>query len=311
MKMYFNIVRIAVTMDMGMGNRTKEWTGIEAGRLEPGAEFDVHGGKLRIVTIDDMEMAFTFMGESHRINRRWQVLGTPEIALPCREVSGHERYIFLFSNDRESNGQWSSDVLSCLATEMDANNEEGDLWKNIPLVREFIHELKDVAPFRSDEVNPACKAYYIYCLLNADMVDKRETPRLFQSLCELYRLYIDFAVETDYDEELLKVFDRQYFKAVDRWIYLFAWIVADPASDYALDCWNDVGGGLKADPVQAAAEWETLIYDVEKEVDEELKDEPRCMGFCFRYWSVKRAALAKRGIEWRSPAEMNPQVMFD
>lgn len=44
---------------------------------------------------------------------------------------------------------------------------------------------------------------------------------------------------------------------------------------------------------------------------EQLKDEPRGMGFCHIYWSTKRAALARRGIEWRSPSAMNPRVMFD
>ena len=68
---------------------------------------------------------------------------------------------------------------------------------------------------------------------------------------------------------------------------------------------------LKVDPVQATPEWENVIYEVEKEVDEQLKDEPRGMGFCHSYWSAKRAALARRGIVWRSPSAMNPKVMFD
>ena len=85
----------------------------------------------------------------------------------------------------------------------------------------------------------------------------------------------------------------------------------NPAGKIALDCWDSLGGMLKVDPVQATPEWEKVIYEVEKEVDEELKDEPRGMGFCFGYWSAKRAALARRGIEWRSPSEMNPRVIFD
>ena len=52
-------------------------------------------------------------------------------------------------------------------------------------------------------------------------------------------------------------------------------------------------------------------YVVDDVIDEELEDEPRGMGFCHRYWSAKRAALARRGIEWRSPSAMNPRVMFD
>jgi hypothetical protein len=123
---------------------------------------------------------------------------------------------------------------------------------------------------------------------------------------------VDFSYIEDRDDEYIKKnFDKYYFREVDRWIYKFAWIEDDPAGKIALDCWNNLGGMLKVDPVQATPEWEKVIYEVEKEVDEELKDEPRGMGFCFSYWSAKRAALARRGIEWRSPSAMNPRVMFD
>jgi hypothetical protein len=50
---------------------------------------------------------------------------------------------------------------------------------------------------------------------------------------------------------------------------------------------------------------------VEKECDERLAGEHKGMGFCFSYWSTKKAVLAKYGIEWDSPATMNPRVMFD
>ena len=148
-------------------------------------------------------------------------------------------------------------------------------------------------------------------MLENGYIEKRETPRLFQSLCELYRLYRDFELPSEYDDYLSEKFDQYYFRQVDRWIYNLAMIVSDPEWEYAIQCWNGLGGMLKVDPVQATSEWEDVIYDVEKELDEQLKDEPRGMGFCFSYWSAKRAALARRGIEWRSPSAMNPRVMFD
>ena len=130
-------------------------------------------------------------------------------------------------------------------------------------------------------------------------------------MCELYRVYVDFPYASDYDDFLNENFDKYYFREVDRWIYKLAWIVDNPQSKIALDCWNGLGGMLKVDPVQATPEWEQVIYEVEQELDEHLKDEPRGMGFCHSYWSAKRAALARRGIEWRSPSAMNPRVMFD
>lgn len=70
-------------------------------------------------------------------------------------------------------------------------------------------------------------------------------------------------------------------------------------------------GILKKDPVEWTAGYEEVIDEVEKEVADKLKDEPRGMGFCFIYWPAKTAALAKRGISWRSPKQMNPRILFD
>lgn len=49
-------------------------------------------------------------------------------------------------------------------------------------------------------------------------------------------------------------------------------------------------------------------------MDELLKDHPRRgeMGFCHVAWPVKKRLLAEKyGIDWQSPEEMNPQVIFD
>ena len=71
-------------------------------------------------------------------------------------------------------------------------------------------------------------------------------------------------------------------------------------------------GYLKHDPVEWSTAYEKVIDEVERIVDGELDDHPRGMGFCFAYWSAKKHVLrTKFGIEWRSPSEMNPGVMFD
>ncbi len=71
-------------------------------------------------------------------------------------------------------------------------------------------------------------------------------------------------------------------------------------------------GYLKHDPIEWSAEYERVIDEAEKKVDELLSDEPRGMGFCFSYWNTKENVLSKYyGIEWRSPAVMNPGVIFD
>ena len=68
---------------------------------------------------------------------------------------------------------------------------------------------------------------------------------------------------------------------------------------------------LKSDPVEWTAEYEAVIDEADHEAYQHLKDSPRGMGFCFGYWAEKRNALARRGIEWKSPNILNPRVMFD
>ena len=35
------------------------------------------------------------------------------------------------------------------------------------------------------------------------------------------------------------------------------------------------------------------------------------MGICHRYWHRKKELLKECGVDWKSPAEMNPDVIFD
>ena len=311
MQQYFNIIKIETSIDSGVGNRIKSWEHVDTDVLVPGYTFTVYGRELTVASIGEDEMVFDYRDRTFRINRHWQVLGTPEFDTSNERISKQGRNVFFFSKNKDVVCEWSDGHAGTLVDQMINNNKEGNLWKNIPLMREFIHELKDVAPFRSEIINPAYKAHFIASMLENDYIDKRETPRLFQSLCELYRLYRDFEDPSDYDDYLQEHFDKYYFRQVDKWIYYMAMIVRDPQWEHALQCWNGLGGMLKVDPVQATTEWEEVIYEVETEVDEQLKDEPRGMGFCHIYWSTKRAALARRGIEWRSPSAMNPRVMFD
>ena len=53
-------------------------------------------------------------------------------------------------------------------------------------------------------------------------------------------------------------------------------------------------------------EYLAVIDEVEAEIDR-LKTSD----FCLEYWSLKSSLLAERGIVWQSPAQLNPNVMFD
>lgn len=70
-------------------------------------------------------------------------------------------------------------------------------------------------------------------------------------------------------------------------------------------------GYLKKDPVEWTKKWEEVVDEAERIACSHLTDIPRGMGFCFSYWAERKTALAKLGVEWRTPHQMNPRVIFD
>lgn len=71
-------------------------------------------------------------------------------------------------------------------------------------------------------------------------------------------------------------------------------------------------GHLKHDPIEWTARWEEIIDDADRKVFDALADTPRGMGFCHAYWHTRAEVLRRDyGLEWRSPAVMNPRVLFD
>jgi hypothetical protein len=69
--------------------------------------------------------------------------------------------------------------------------------------------------------------------------------------------------------------------------------------------------GRKYDPVEDTEVYKKVIEKIEKELDERMKDKPQGMGSCHIYWELKKELLADAGIEWKSPKECNPYIMFD
>lgn len=71
-------------------------------------------------------------------------------------------------------------------------------------------------------------------------------------------------------------------------------------------------GRLKTDPVEYTREWAEIYYDVQEEINSLFKDQPRSRGLCRSIWREKKRILKEKyGIDWRSPAELNPRVRFD
>lgn len=76
-------------------------------------------------------------------------------------------------------------------------------------------------------------------------------------------------------------------------------------------CRADGGGDLRYDEVE-----DTLRFmEVNAEVEAKIKRQDggrRFMGYCHLFWMKKKSILKEEyGIDWRTPSEMNPYVMFD
>lgn len=77
---------------------------------------------------------------------------------------------------------------------------------------------------------------------------------------------------------------------------------------------GDTRGGLAHDPVEDDPQYAAAFAAIDAEVDALLADHPQrgAEGFCHVRWETKKRLLEERhGIRWRTPAEMNPHVIFD
>ncbi|MFO0803473.1 MAG: hypothetical protein U0791_10180 [Gemmataceae bacterium] len=77
---------------------------------------------------------------------------------------------------------------------------------------------------------------------------------------------------------------------------------------------DDAGEGIRIrhDPIEDEPHVHPLLKLAEQEAESLLKDEPRRMGFGHAFAATKKQILRQKyGIEWRTPAEMNPHIAFD
>ena len=66
------------------------------------------------------------------------------------------------------------------------------------------------------------------------------------------------------------------------------------------------------DPIEDDPQMAPLIKAAEKKAKIELRGTKVGMGWCHMFWGVKEQILQEEyGVEWFSPAEMNPNVCFD
>lgn len=65
------------------------------------------------------------------------------------------------------------------------------------------------------------------------------------------------------------------------------------------------------DSVEKTEEYRRVMEEIQPVLDKEFPKEDYRMGICHRIWMRKKRLLAQSGIDWKTPAEMNPDVIFD
>ena len=182
-----------------------------------------------------------------------------------------------------------TDKLQAIYDQMCENEEARQSWENIPLAKEALQLMRENALIGdNDFMKEFCET-----IVEEEILSESNTPRLLLAFMDLYHI--------------LDGKDTRFGKDIDRLRQLI-----DPQihEEEKLTLIQE-RGRLLYDPVQLTEAWEENIYEVEKELGEKYKNTKRYRGFCHEFWASKKAALARRGIRWKSPGIMNPRVKFD
>jgi hypothetical protein len=122
---------------------------------------------------------------------------------------------------------------------------------------------------------------------------------------ELSEMFEDACVE------LLKLCERmEYSETLDKVVKMIGETVPDRAADIQERAAKK--DTIKNDPVEYTSKYLSILPELEKKIETELKDVRHGHGFCFHYWHTKQEILKRDyGIEWDSPSVLNPRVRFD
>jgi hypothetical protein len=68
----------------------------------------------------------------------------------------------------------------------------------------------------------------------------------------------------------------------------------------------------KSDAKEYDPKYKAMINEVNRRVGEEMKRKGiKGLGSCHTFWELKKEHLKDKGIDWKSPSELNPETMYD
>lgn len=125
------------------------------------------------------------------------------------------------------------------------------------------------------------------------------------------QLYREFGEETKYAGEMLYRALKAHNYYVDDDCEQLLGLCRDclPTADEIAQGALNPRRHLKHDPVEMTGAYLAVIDEAEEYV--EKKRRIRGLGACHEVWNLKQKFLMEHGVDWRSPAVLNPQVRFD
>lgn len=96
-----------------------------------------------------------------------------------------------------------------------------------------------------------------------------------------------------------------YFVLTDGGIAWQYWVIC--RADGTTGCFVERRDAKEFDP-----QYQAVIEEVSRGVKAEMEREGiKGLGSCYEFWERKQKQLRKRGIEWKSPEELNPGTLYD
>lgn len=299
------------TNDMGIADSGTSQKQVPRDKVVPGYnlfEALANDKPAKVVSFEDGRLVFKFLGEEATVEagHTWH---SPIFRVDNPYVYEEEGYLVTVKELKEIPQEEKAvkRIISLIKKmRKNAAEEWHPVWKNIPLAREMFDLLHNALPISGPYMDASEIIFCCDIIFLEDLLNTRDVPRLCLEFLQLRKLALEAQTADDEKFDSDAVLGVQDAERIQNELDFYI----DPS--VSTKWWVDyVGAHLMFDPVERTPRWEEIIYEVEKKCDKRLKGEPRGMGFCFGYWSVKRAVLSKYDISWRSPAVMNPGVMFD